>query len=168
MDTYTRNIFMGLLRWLNVGIYLWLCMLRQPLGIFPNTNSISNLGPQALFNFSRSLEKQVCKCGQPIEGLDYYIIKRHNAALLLPRKWDTNEELTSRPMVSLWSDAAITNAPSNLVKPFCCCPPLEQAAILFKLTEFTLKRHNIPCFIAPLEKGQLDLHEYLVATQGSL
>lgn len=167
MDTYIRNNFMGLLRWLDVGIYLWLRMLRQPLGIFL-LNLISNLVPQAVFNFGRSLEKQVCKCGQPIEYLHYYIVERHNAAVLLPWEWDTNKELTSRPVVSLRSNTAIKTVRSDLAKPFCCRPPLEQAGILFKLTEPTLKRHDIPCFIMPVEKDPSDSHEYSVARWGSL
>jgi len=71
-------------------------------------------------------------------------------------------------MVSLQSDAMIKTVPSDLVKPFCCRQPREQATVLFKLTGFTLKRHDIPCFIIPVEKGPLDLDEYLVVRQGSL
>ena len=164
MDTYTCIIFIGLHCWLNVGIYLWLCIL-QALGIFlilPKL--ISNLGSWAVFYVGRYLEKQGCKCGQPTKGLDYYIIERHNAVLLLPWELDINEELTTRPMVSLWSDAVIPIGPSDPAKPFCCRPPLEQAAVLFELAEFTLKKHDIPCFIVLQQKG----HEYLVAKCGSL
>ena len=135
--------------------------------------SLSNLGPQAIFNFSRCLEKQVCKCGQPIKVLGYYVIERYNAVLLLPREWDANKELTSRPMVHLHSNATFCTIPSELVKPFCCHQPPEQAALLFILAEVTLKRRNIPCFIVPLEKGLLQngpshWHEYSVASCGSL
>jgi hypothetical protein len=129
---------------------------------------ISNPGPRALFYVGRCLEKQRCTCGQPIELLHYYTVERHNAVLLLPWKWDTNEELTGRPMVSLRSNIASTTVRSDLAKPFCCRPLLEQAEILFKLTESTLKRHDIPCFIIPAEKGPLDPHEYSVARGGSL
>jgi len=118
--------------------------------------------------FGRSLEKQVCQCSQPIEGLHYYIVKRHNAVLLLTREWDTNEELTSRPVVSLRSNTAIITVRSDLAKPFCCRPPLQQAGILFELTGSTLKRHDIPCCIMPIEKRPLGSHEYSVARRGSV
>jgi hypothetical protein len=163
-DTYTSIIFISVLCWLNIGIYLWLCMVTISR-IFPILIMlISNLGPRALFYVGQ----QRCTCGQPIELLHYYIVERHNAVLLLPWKWDTNEELTGRPMVSLRSNIAITTVRSDLAKPFCCRPLLEQAGILFKLTESTLKRHDIPCFIMPAKKGPLDPHEYLVARYGSL
>ena len=129
---------------------------------------ISNLGPRALFYVGRYLEKGVCTCGQPIKWLGYYTVERYNAVLLLPWEWDINEELTGRPIVSLWSDAAITIVPSDPPKPFCCRPPLEQAEILFTLAEFTLKRHDNPCFIVPLQKDLLDLNEYSVARCGSV
>ncbi|KAH8792213.1 hypothetical protein F5882DRAFT_376770 [Hyaloscypha sp. PMI_1271] len=149
MDTYTCNNFMGLVCWLIVGICLWLL-------------------PQAIFNLGRSLERQVCKCGQPIEYLHYYIVERHNAVILLPSGWDTNKELTSRPVVGLRSNTAMTTDCSDAAKPFCCRPPPEQARILFKLTESTLKRHYIPCFIMPVKESPSDSHECPVARWGSL
>ena len=167
MDTNTRNKFMGLLNWVDFCIYLWLRMLRQPLGIFL-LNLISNLVPQAVFNFGRSLEKQECKCGQPIEYLHYYMVERHNAVVLLPWGWDRNKELTSRPVVSLRSNTAMITVHSDLAMPFCCRPAPEQAGILFGLAESTLKRHDVPCFILPVKKGPSDSHEYSMASWGSL
>jgi len=154
MDTFRHNTIIGLLCCLGVGIYLWLCMLRQPLDI-SNTNSISILGPHGLFIFGQFLKKKVCKCGQSIESLGYYIVIRHNAALLIPWEWDTNEELTNLPTVRLRSNATLTSAPSHPVEAFCCRPRLEQTAALLDLTESVLKRHDIPCLITPLEKDPL-------------
>jgi hypothetical protein len=154
MDTFRRNTIGGLLGCLGIGIFLWTCMLQQPLDI-SNTNLIFILGLQGLFILGQSLEKHFCKCGQPIESLDYYIVIRHDTALLIPWGWDTNKELTSLPTVRLRSNATFTSVPSDPVEPFCCRPPSEQAETLCHLIESVLERDDIPCSIFQLEKDPL-------------
>jgi hypothetical protein len=107
----------------------------------------------------------VCRCGQPIELIVYYIIKRHNAILLLPQECDTNKELTGRPTVKLQSNATIGDR--FTVKPFCCQTTTEQAISLLVCTELSLKRRNIPNFIVAI-KNKLVPDDFLVAKSGSM
>jgi hypothetical protein len=65
-------------------------------------------------------------------------------------------------VVSLQSNTVIITVRFNLAKPFCCRLSPEQAGILFKLTESTLKRYDIPYFIILVKKDLSNSHEYSI------